>query len=441
MSLEVKNNVEIQDNTKQFNSVADSYTQDNWEFRYITQDINGNDQTRTGQEIDTDEDNYPIGTIFFNSKPSSVFLSSTIKNVYVDSTPPVFISENIQYMVFEKDYGCSFIFESDTPLDIAQLIISCGGEILYKTSRQEGQTDSGFINDITINRNGNRYTVNFSVDKSYDVESLNENQLTIIVWDIAANYVSHTTAGTWMYFKSGIDSENIKPLIIEFYDCSPADKLIKPGIEGETWVKVINPNRVFYDIIPTVKLTGDSLGIIDRNTVVFYRNSTDSSGKETDMSPVLIFKISGIKQGESPLKNCMVIVDAWIDIDNDEIMQTVKDETFVENSIGPFIVMGRGRKYNFGTYTPKFTVDDNYGNFIMFCQDMLNSCHYDLDDSERISILEKIAKINDFNDVNRLESPLLNSFKEQFNFEITPDFDKYLYFMNNRPSEGSEQNV
>ena len=136
MSLEIKNNANIGEGTRKFNSSMDSYHSDNWYFKYITQNTEGQDQTEAGGEVDTNKDNYPIGTIFFDSSPQSVYLSTTLKNVVIDNTPPEFINDNIQYMVLDSDYKCELTIKSDSPIDVGQLVISNGDIILYESLRK-----------------------------------------------------------------------------------------------------------------------------------------------------------------------------------------------------------------------------------------------------------------------------------------------------------------
>ena len=47
-----------------------------------------------------------------------------------------------------------------------------------------------------------------------------------------------------------------------------------------------------------------------------------------------------------------------------------------------------------------------------------------------ISTLEKIARINNFNDIDHIENPLLQYYKSQFNFEISPNLNSLLEFLN-----------
>lgn len=414
MALEVKNKTEIVDNSIKFNSFADELRDTNWDFKWVTQDLDGNDQTETGGTVDGNKANYPVGTIFFDSKPVSITFTTTLGNVYIDTTPPEFVSENVQYMVFQSDYKCSFTFKSDTPIDVAQLVISCG-DILFSSLRKSGVENSGYIKDISVKKNDDNYTVSFKIDKSFDVDTLNENQLTIIVWDISGNYASYATNNTWIYFENNVDNASVSQLEIEFVDYSPNNMMITSDTSDEIVVKVMNHNQFLWEIPPTIQV---NTGVI-KNFV--YDKTTG----------ILTFTIKGIDKE-------YISVEAWISVNNKSLYKKIKDETYNKKEIGPFIKCDDCRKYHFDTYSTKALKDEHYGQFIMYCQDMMNSCEYSLDTGNRISILEKIARINDFNDLDKVETPYLENERLQFNYEVTPNLQEYLYYMKNLSVSGGQ---
>ena len=47
-------------------------------------------------------------------------------------------------------------------------------------------------------------------------------------------------------------------------------------------------------------------------------------------------------------------VEAWIDVDNNEIKEFVKNATYADATLGPFIFADEGRKYKFNSYTPEY---------------------------------------------------------------------------------------
>lgn len=428
MSLEVKNYAEGYGNGRKFDSDYENrFREENWYFKYITQNTEGKDQTVYGGDVDEDKDNYPVGTIFFDATPLSVYLSTTIKNIVVDNVPPEVAGSDIQYMVFESDYKCEITFKSDSPLDVAQLIIANGTteeDILYKAVRKDtsnqknGRISSEYIKNISLAKNGNIYKLNFSIDKSFDVKKLNEKQITVIVWDTSANYVKFTTDRRWYYLKRNGDNPYLSPLIIEFIDVEPQDMIVRDNVEGKTLVKVTNPNVDLREITPTIQLGEGSIGYLDTSTFTY-----------DPTTGVMLFYVTNINTTGN------VVVDAWIDVDNTEIHDVIRDETYAEGILGPFIYADDGRLYKFATYSPKFLSDEHYANFVKFTQDVLNTCHTSLETGNRIGVLEKIARIGNFNDLDKIESPLIDYIHEEYNFEVTPNFDEFLYYMYYKPED------
>lgn len=430
MALKIENKIEQYGRERRFDSYFDNpgYA-GNWYFKYTTLDTDGNDQTETGGTVERDKSKYPVGTIFFDSSPVTVYLTSTIENIVIDTTPPEFTADKSQYMVFRSDFKCDFTIKSDTPIDIAQLVIANGDTVLYKSLRKNTDiTSSGYVKDIAIAKNNDTYRLTFTLDKEYiydsakdlyDTSILNEGQITVVVWDIAGNMAKYTTDRVWYYLDLD-DNPFIKPLIIEFIDINPKDFILSPNVEGKVLVKVTNPNVGLRDIVPTVQLSDESVGFIDRATFTYDPGTG-----------ILLFYVTNI------FSTGMLTVQAWISVDNPELYEKIKTETYAEASIGPFVIEEEGRKYKFWPYVPKYLDDEKYKDFVMFTQKFMNTCHNSLNTGNRISGLEKIARVGYFNDVDRIEYPLLDYLKDEFNFEITPNFVEYLHYMYNMPDAKS----
>ena len=288
-----------------------------------------------------------------------------------------------------------------------------------KRFKYEGpRTKDSLLNFANRKKNGDIYKLKFTIDKSYDVNKLNAKQITVIVWDTSANYVKFTTDRHWYYLKRNGDNPYLTPLIIEFIDIDPQDMIVRDNVEGKTLVKVTNPNIDLREITPTIKLGDGSIGYLDASTFTYDQTTG-----------VILFYVTHIN------KTGNVIVDAWINVDNTEIQQVIRDETFAEGVLGPFIYADDGRLYKFATYSPKFLSDEHYADFVKFTQDVLNTCHTSLDTGNRIGVLEKIARIGNFNDLDKIESPLIDYVHEEYNFEVTPNFDEYLYYMYYKPED------
>lgn len=453
MAFKKRETIVKEGNSRRFDAIADMQDADFWNFQYITL----NNETHTDQTIDggTVDDSgltvkqggyypdprnsWPVGTIFFESTPQVLYMTSSIAEVIIDTEPPEFVGEDVQYLVFDTNRVCKFIIDSDTLLDVCQLKISCGDDILYQCSRKDGinsltfidedNNEQNYITKISCNKNVNQYTLTFTLDKNYSVEALNENQLKIEVWDIAANKAEYTTEKFWHDLDN--DPNTLKPLIIEFIDVEPEDKLISKNIEGKVLVKITNPNDSLWKILPTFDLFNNSIGIIDESSITCYNGDPEKSKPVSPTDPetdkvITLFYITNIN------KKGYIHVEAWIDVDNSDIKELIKNQTYADASLGPFIFADDGRKYKFNSYTPNYLTDDLYKKFVKFSQDFLNTSQTSLSTGNYISTLEKIARINNFMDPFRVEAPLLNEYVKEFNIEVNPNLNEYIYYLNHQ---------
>lgn len=429
MTLKVTNsfsNTEVNGSTKK--RLFDS----NWVFQYVT--LNSNGQPWQPGDTETDDLSiYPERTIFLNSGVDNdgyTTLTSTLENVVIDTDPPKFVAENIQYLTFAADHKCSFVFQSETLLDIAQLAILCGEDTIYYCNRKhqneqleiqelEIKFDDNDVRkvpelrNLTLLKNDNNYTLSFALSRYFGDDLLNINQITVIVWDIAGNKTIHTTTGTW----KTVDKDNfdMEHLIIDFISIDPESKIIAQNIEGRVKVRIVNPNPELWDILPTFRLCDDSIGVIE-----------DASVEYDPTTGIMTFYVIHINKGG------YVTVEAWIDIDNDELKDVMKNSTYVKASLGPWIFGEEGRKYKLMGYVPTYLNDETYNNFVKFVQDFLNTSQKSLSTGNAISTLEKTARINNFNDVFRIEQPLLNYYQKQYNIEINPALENYVYYLKHR---------
>lgn len=429
MTLKVTNsfsNTEVNGSTKK--RLFDS----NWVFQYVT--LNSNGQPWQPGDTETDDLSiYPERTIFLDSGVDNdgyTTLTSTLENVVIDTDPPKFVAENIQYLTFAADHKCSFVFQSETLLDVAQLAILCGEDTIYYCNRKhqneqleiqelEIKFDDNDVRkvpelrNLTLLKNDNNYTLSFALSRYFGDDLLNINQITVIVWDIAGNKTIHTTTGTW----KTVDKDNfdMEHLIIDFISIDPESKIIAQNIEGRVKVRIVNPNPELWDILPTFRLCDDSIGVIE-----------DASVEYDPTTGIMTFYVIHINKGG------YVTVEAWIDIDNDELKDVMKNSTYAKASLGPWIFGEEGRKYKLMGYVPTYLNDETYNNFVKFVQDFLNTSQKSLSTGNAISTLEKTARINNFNDVFRIEQPLLNYYQKQYNIEINPALENYVYYLKHR---------
>lgn len=403
---------------RRLDSVMEMQSAGNWFFKYVTLKDGSTSEWTPGDLPNKNKNDYPppigevTGTIFLESSPGIIYMTSIIGDIIVDTKGPEFVSEDVQYVIINSDRKCSFTINSDTLIDVCQLRISCGDEVLYECTRNDPEhTISESISKLSYNKTGNTYVLSFTLDKDYSVEALNENQLKIEVWDIAANKAEYKTNGKWDNITFD-DDEKIQPLIIEFVDVYPTNMIVSKNIEGKVLVKVTNPNKFLWAYQPTVNLFNDSVGVVDESTLTYHEDQG-----------LLVFYITHIN------KKGNINIEAWIDVDNNEIKEFVKNETYADATLGPFVFDDGGRKYKFDSYVPEYLTDETYKAFIKFTEDFLNTSQESLSTGNAISTLEKIARINNFNDPFRTETPLLSEYVKQFNIEVNPNLNEYVYFL------------
>lgn len=403
---------------RRLDSVMEMQSAGNWFFKYVTLKDGSTSEWTPGDLPNKNKNDYPppigevTGTIFLESSPGIIYMTSIIGDIIVDTKGPEFVSEDIQYVIINSDRKCSFTINSDTLIDVCQLRISCGDEVLYECTRSNPEhIISESISKLSYNKTGNTYVLSFTLDKSYSADKLNGNQLKIEVWDIAANKAVYTTDGKWDNITFD-DDEKIQPLIIEFVDVYPTNMIVSKNIEGKVLVKVANPNKFLWAYQPTVNLFNDSVGVVDGSTLTYHEEQG-----------MLIFYITHIN------KKGNINIAAWIDVDNNEIKEFVKNETYADATLGPFVFDDDGRKYKFDSYVPEYLTDEMYKAFIKFTEDFLNTSQESLSTGNAISMLEKIARINNFNDPFRTETPLLSEYVKQFNIEVNPNLNEYVYFL------------
>ena len=410
-----------------------------WNFEY-TQQYNTD-----GSPV-TDKSKYPAGTIFFDSDVSSFFLSSSVKNVYIDKVPVVITSSNIQYTSInstiktEDEQGkpvtitgihrCTIVFESKTPIDPGNLSITLGtgtgATILYDVNRKRGTIESNStIKDISISRNSDIYTLTFyvSVDGNTLTDAvLTEKQIYVTVWNIAANTVTFNTKFAWKTIINENDIGDVTPLIITFTDPVPENRIVYPPNEGSIKVIVQNPNSELFDITPTVKLEDDSIGVIDdyrydstTGTATFYVRPINESG--------------------------YVVVSAWLSVDNSEIDGALKAKTFATAMDGEWIGATEGRLIRFKQNVPKYLKNDNYASFVQATEDFFNTVYTSMTNGKHISILEKFARINNFDDIKAMEAPLIDLYRKQYGINVQPNNDDLNFYLRNKqlPVEEKEE--
>lgn len=424
--MEKSYNIGILRKTRMFDSVVGTSSTENWDFHYVTKTVDGRDATLYPNVALMPKENYDVTTVFLDSDQDTFTLDSSIKNVYIDKYSIKELYADIQYVAIIKDRRISVTFESQTPIDVKNFSISCGdpsegGEILYDISRNkpyDEQIDSGYAYDISISKYGTNYTVSFCLDIDYSCEKLTENQLYITVWNISGNKLVYHTPNDkiWKAITANYPINDLQPLRIVFTDPTPDSRIVDSINEGTIKVQVQNPNIDFYELTPYVELTEDSIGVIDDTTVSYDK-----------ITGVLSFTVKNI------VSTGYVIVNTYLSIDNNELAGALKHATYATGMDGQWFGTITGRKIRFNQNVPSYLKNDNYAAFTQMTQDFMNTMYTSLShDNTYISVLEKIARINNFNNIKSLETSLLNEYKKQYNIIFDPSLDTYKEFLEHK---------
>lgn len=433
--MEIKYKVGILKNVRYLNGTE----ADDWYLQYAVRNKQGQDYVQYGGEIDENKDNYPkpigeeSGTIFLDSNLDEIYGYTSIQNVIINSEGPSIIEDKTTRQVLNvgtEQNPTPFIvklkFNSRSPLDVMELEATCGDLTFIKIHRQQRQTMDihDCVNKVDLSKNGNEYILTFEFNPLHSslgmdidqlLEKLNDNEITIRVFDINANGVEYKTYGEpWKYITSEEDIFDLQKLVIRFSNIIPEDMILAPNIEGECVVTVFNPNSYLWTIQPTIVLNDESIGEIDGD-IDFSDYAEHGIAK---------FKVKRIvEQGN-------VIVDAWINIDNPKIHDIVYNSTFAEGILGPWLVEDeRNRKIKLLDYPPAYLHDRDYWQFVKFTEKFLNTMYTGMNKKTSIGILEKVARIADFNYINDVEAKLLNHYKEHFGIELDPNVDDLRHFL------------
>lgn len=344
------------------------------------------------------------------SDSSPISFIGTVENVYIDTTAPVLTHDLTQYAVFgNRKRTFRYIFTEDTLLDYKNFSIKLGNRYLYQYVRKTEQItwDKDVLLNVSIKADGLKtYMLEFVIDSDKcNAEMLNAAGLTIEVYDIAGN------AATYKITKQFYDvtPDSIIPLEIHFYNQVPEDHIVKFNQEGEVWVDIYNPNEYLWNITPIAfRLEDLSIGVINENTIDDTTYAIDGHVK---------FKVDNIHARGA------VIVDAWLETDDEEWHDIIKTTSFAVGTDEPWILMDeRNRLYSFTPYIPKVVGDTDYAKFVLFVEKFLNTYYTGLSGETCISALEKTARILDFKDILQVEKEYLYKYANEMGNELDISF-------------------
>lgn len=427
--MEIKYKVGILKNAR----YLDGTEADGWYLQYAVLNKQGKDYVQYGGDVEENKDKYPhpigeeSGTIFLDSSLDDIYGTTTIQNVIINSEGPSVIEDKTTRQVLNSGdeehptpITVKLKFKSKSPLDVLEMNIAIGSTDLINIHRKNRPDFfvHQCVSSLDMHKNGTEYTLTMNIIPSlYSsienlINDLNTHEITINVFDINANGVEYKTYGEpWKYITSEDDIYDLQKLIIRFSNVIPEDMILSPNVEGECTVTVYNPNTYLWSIEPTVVLNDESIGEMQDYT---YDPSTG----------IAKFKVKRIVEYGN------VIVDAWIDVDNPKIHDIVYNATVAQGVLGPWLVEDeRNRKIKLLDYPPAYLKENEYWQFVKFTEKFLNTMYMSMSKKASIGILEKVARIADFNYINDVEAKLLNHYKEHFGIELDPNVDDMRHFL------------
>lgn len=365
-----------------------------------------------------------------------ITLTNTVETVIIDTVPPEFVTDaGTEYILIKTpdDKGdvyrhVELVFRDKAGLDFKYFTLSIDGQTLYDYDRKTEKVldpDLKLIKEksLKVFSDGyNTYKIQYDLKYDKDVEDiLQEKGLTLKVWDKSANFKEYNF-GTgddsvsvnnkkWIFIDAKRALDEFEPLQITFSSVEPSDMIIKDTKPGEAWCTVYNPNEDLWafgmDSIIS-QLTKESLGWIDTTTLtdVFKDLEYNPDGTPTHYEDhgCIKFKIINVdKAGDME-------VEAWVRTGVERFDGILKTVTYAKAGLKWMCMDPDGRLYNLKPYVPKYMRGTDYANFIEFFELYLNTVYTNMTRGTNISILEKIAEIADFLDIDKIEDYLVRDY-------------------------------
>lgn len=240
--------------------------------------------------------------------------------------------------------------------------------------------------------------------------------LEIEIWDLAGNKTIYKDENEFWTIDCD-DIDKITPVTFTFFDEYPKNHLVTDSVKGNVWVNAQDLNKFLWRFPVEAKLTSNSIGQIDLSTYgdIEWQDNTKDKGVYNVLTGCRIFNVNNFKEYG------FVEVEAWVETGNKTIDAIIKERTYNIGKYGPFLFEGDGRKYNIRRYVPSYLQNTDFYDFIEFFELYLNTMYLGMNENKNISALEKIARINNFNDIDRIENALLTHYENQFGNEIPFD--------------------
>ena len=246
-------------------------------------------------------------------------------------------------------------------------------------------------------------------------------RLILEVYDLAGNKsIYYDKKEFWTIDTDDID--NMVPVNITFFNPDPSNYFVNDNIEGKVSVNAQDMNKFLWRFPVEAELTGVSIGQIDTST---YPPYPDCIEWEDNSKLIGCYNVLTGCRGFNVFKFTQygyVEVAAWVETGNKKIDTIIKERTYNTAKNGPWIYEDGGRKYDLLRFVPSYLRNTDFNDFIEFFQLFANTMYLSLDKNRNISALEKIARIGNFNDIDKIETKLLMHYENQYANEFP--FDK-----------------
>ena len=244
-----------------------------------------------------------------------------------------------------------------------------------------------------------------------------EGNLKICVYDLAGNYTEYLVSKEfWTIDVDDIDK--IEPVKILFFDVEPSTYFVSENNHGSVWCNAQDLLPALWRFPVVAQTLDTSVGTIDASTYgkIEWKDKTIDKGVYNVLTGCRIFKLHNITE------HGFIEVEGWVETGNKKIDALLKERTYNTGKCGPWIFEDDGRKYDLLRFVPSYLRNTEFNDFIEWFQLFANTMYTSLDKNRNISALEKIARIGNFNDIDRIENALLMHYENQYANEMP--FDK-----------------
>lgn len=391
-------------------------------------------------------------TIYFDGDSINYDLSSSVKNVVLKNNDPTFNGDETNYVVFKQGGGfpIKLVLYVRDPVGLDTEVIRIGldagvdenvglntpsePENVYKVIRiNETELDEETYNKNWVLRwmiskgqdSSPQYKVEITLDATAIAEALNVDapdgqfdaldNLWVELFDLAGNKLRITDFKKFICVPYTFEEflSKLNPLTLEFVDTYPPNMFIENNMIGHTYVVIDNPNNYFcqkYSLFIKSNLKNYSLGYLDPYDIVREEEITMKQ-KVDGIDASGYVKVEGFLWGS----------ESW----SFEQLNTIKARVLVEGILGKFITECKDNKRRIflEPYIPECIKSEMMANFLKFIENYFNTMFTPMEKDCRIGILEKIQRISDFKNIDKVEQPLVGNFGNEHGSELDFDLD------------------